>query len=791
MAGNNLTLPPHLKQYLPPDLWRKLTTDVPRRGVLLNALDRLRSILYLLSTYVPSHLVQEKMHRPVPGLVSGQLLGGSLLFADVSGFTALSERLSILGQEGAERLTDLMNRYFGRMLEILSWSGGILLKFAGDATLVYFPEQETGEQARWAVRAGQRMMRAMADFAAIETPLGTLGLRMKAGVGTGHFLAASVGSAERMEYVVLGGTVAQTMAAEGVSEAGQVVVDEATAAHFDSSRCLEQAPGFYAVRPDTDRGLDDFEIKAERRRARGAMPWSASPHAIVTQMEVALRQIQALTPYLAAELVDRVVARARQRQVESEFRPTTVLFCNFTGFEMLSSVWGQGGVRRVTHLLSDYFNAMHQVIAHYGGIVSRIDPYSHGSKMLALFGAPVAHEDDPQRAVSAALAMGSELAMLNDGWRHRLARHLPPDLDGPLVQQRIGITQGPTFAGLVGSRTRREYTVMGDDVNLAARLMGAAQPGQILLSQRVYDAVVDYFAATALAPIRVKGKSQPIPIYEVEGPRDDPLARRLRSRGPLVGRDAELEQGQTVLRQVLAAQGTLLTIQGPAGVGKSHLADELTAHALARDAKVLFSECRSYAAEAPYTPWITLLQALAGMAAVDRPQVCGEKLLHMLTDLGLARDEYAEPLTNLLGLQSAIPSAVPRRPVEARATLQPQAEPPQTLSLFDQLGQKVAEKEESGLDLWRLAQEQQKAQPGQIWQRLQTRVTAREQVRLFEAVCGLMTRLSADAPLLLFFENTQWMDPASRELLSYLSERLHSWPILVLVVQRSEDEDEP
>ncbi len=792
-APTHLTLPPNLEHYLPSDLWHKLTAAAPRRGVLLNALDRLRSILYLLSTYLPGHLVQEKMRRPVPGLVHGQLLRGTLLFADVSGFTALSERLATLGQEGAEQLTDLMNRYFGTMLEILSWSGGILLKFAGDATLVYFPEQEADEQAHWAVRAGQRMMRAMTNFAAIETPLGPIALRMKIGIGTGPFLSASVGSVERMEYVILGETVVQTMAAEGVAEAGQVVVDKTTTTVLDPSHYLEQAAGFYVVRSGMDKDLDDFEIKAERRRARGTIPWSASPHAIVTQMEVALRQIQALTPYLAPELVERIVAHARQRRIESEYRPTAVLFCNFTGFETLLSAWGQGGVRRVTRLLNDYFNAMYQIIARHGGFINRIDPYSHGSKLLVLFGAPVVHEDDPQRAVNAALAMNAELDALNDRWRRTLASHLPPELDGPPVQQRIGITQGLTFAGQVGSSTRREYTVMGDDVNLAARLMAAAQPGQILLSQRVYDAVVDHFAATALKPIRVKGKSQLIPIYQVEGLRDDPLARRLRSRGPLAGREAEVAQGQAILRQAFEeAQGTLLIIRGPAGVGKSHLADELVAHALARGVQVLFSECRSYTAEAPYTPWTTLLQTLAGIAPTDHPQVCSEKLLGMLTDLGLAHDEYAAPLANLIGLQSITFPAVPGPPAEAHAApSQPQVEPQRRSGLFDQLEQKVAEREKSSLNLWQLAQERQKAQPGQMWQRLQTRVTARERVRLFEAVWGLIARLSADAPLLLFFENAQWMDSASWELLDYLSERLPSWPILALVVQRSEDEDEP
>jgi len=157
-------LPDGLAAYLPASLWQSLSAGDMRRGLLLNALERLRSILHLLSTYLPAHLVQEKMRRPAPGQARGQMLAGSLLFSDVSGFTALSEQLAAL-EDGAEQLTDLMNRYFERMLTILSWSGGILLKFAGDALLVYFPQQEKDEQARWAVRAGQRMIEAMADFA--------------------------------------------------------------------------------------------------------------------------------------------------------------------------------------------------------------------------------------------------------------------------------------------------------------------------------------------------------------------------------------------------------------------------------------------------------------------------------------------------------------------------------------------------------------------------------------------------------------------------------------------------
>jgi class 3 adenylate cyclase len=808
-----------LEAYLPPDQWRELIGEAPRRGILLSALDRLRSCLYLLSTYLPQHLVQEKMRRPVPGQVRGQWLTGSLLFADVSGFTALSERLAGLGREGIEQLTHALNTYFCAMLDILGRSGGIVLKFAGDALLVYFSEREGGEQARWAVRAAQRMMAAMQpsdsrfQFAAIETPLGPVSLKMKIGVGTGGFLGASVGSVARMEYVILGETVARTMAAEGAAEAGLVVVDEATAACLDAGCCQQRAAGFYVVEPDPEADLGTFEMAAGRRRARGTVPWSANPHAIVAQMDIALRQIQALSPYLADELVEQIVARARQRQVESENRPATVAFVNLTGLEPLLAAWGREGVRKVTGLLDDYFRAMQRIVAEFGGVVSRIDPYSRGSKMLILFGAPIAHEDDPLRAVSAALAMGDELARLNDRWRRRLAGVRPAGVeDGRFIEQRIGISQGPTFAGQAGSATRREYTVMGDDVNLAARLMAAGQPGQILLSQRVYDAVVDHFTTTALPPIRVKGKSQPIAVYEPVARRDDPLARRLRRRATLVGRDAEMERVCAVLHQVQRGKGTILTIQGPAGIGKSHLADRLTALALARGFRAVLAPCQSFNAGTAYAPWIATLRALLEIGAGDDIASRQEKLWRAVEDLRLA-DECAEALRALLEVPPLrLSSGQAHRDARARIPVRHVPVPPRT-ALFSRLENQVSQasggQQDQEFDLWRLvrqrpsassqdrpfepsgplrtrsAQDKHTGQPQGTWHTLQAKVALRQQVHLFRAVSELLAGLAAREPLLLYFESAQWLDAASRQMLDYLGEPLQRLRVLVLVVQRN------
>ena len=274
----------------------------------MNALEQLRSILYLLSTYLPGHLVQEKMNHPVPGIVKGQVISGSLLFSDVSGFTALSEKLETLGPQGAERMTQLMNDYFTTMLEILSWSGGVLIKFAGDAMLVYFPAQENNSQSEWAVRAGLRMLRAMPAFSEIPTPSGKVALKMKIGVATGEFLAASVGDVDRMEYVILGDPVTQTMNAEGNAVAGQLVADEETVNNLSDKFSTQEIKKGFFLAEYPDNKLDDFELRAERRRARGAVPWSANQEDIQAQMEIALKQIEALRPFLASELVARSVA---------------------------------------------------------------------------------------------------------------------------------------------------------------------------------------------------------------------------------------------------------------------------------------------------------------------------------------------------------------------------------------------------------------------------------------------------------------------------------------------------
>ncbi len=786
-APEMLALPPTLDAYLPRKLLLPLRELRFNRRAWFSALNHLRSLRYLLSTYIPSHLGQVILRHPVAGQPSGEWLEGSLLFSDVSGFTALSERLAHQGQEGAEQLTRAINAYFERMLDILAWSGGILLKFAGDALLVYFPADLNDTHVAWAVRAGQRMMRAMHEFAAIPTALGPVELRMKIGVSTGLFAGLSVGSAKRMEYVLLGDPVTRVMGAESAAIAGQVVVDSATFTHLAPTAFTELGNAYYAVEEEPGEALNAFEIRAETGRTRSTESSSFTPAEMAADMQRLIDQISALTPYLPHPLVERIIDAAGQRRIESEYRLTTVLFTNVTGFENLLPD-ANTPLDTVTRLMSDYFDAMHAVIARYDGVITRIDPYSKGSKVLTLFGAPIAHEDDPGRGTRAALEMMAELAALNARWQ----------TSDPIVQQRTGITHGLTFAGQAGAATRREYTVMGDDVNLAARLMSAGAPGQVLLAQSVHAKVAGRFAITALPAIRVKGKTDPIPIYQVDDlAEENPLTGRLRDLAPPFGRETELAVVLELAHSALTGRGARLTLRGPAGIGKSHLAYTLAAHALAMGAHAVLVECHAYTAETPYHVWTSLLHTLAGFTADESAPQRSEKLYNRLIELGMTDSRAIDALFILLGLRNPHPpSFIPTPPQETET---PTVKPAARAGLFAQLGQKMADapaKPREGPaapNLWKLAQERQEAErlksgSAPIWQRLEARVTARERERLFAAVSALVERLSQRAPLMLLVENAQWMDTLSQALLDDLQTRIAAWPVLIVLAERTEDD---
>jgi class 3 adenylate cyclase/tetratricopeptide (TPR) repeat protein len=244
-----------------------------------------------------------------------------------------------------------------------------------------------------------------------------------------------------------------------------------------------------------------------------------------------------------------------------ERRQVTVLFADIADFTAMSERMGA----EATHdVLNRYFEAADRIVEEFGGSIDK----HIGDNVMAVFGAPVAHDNDPERAVRAALSIHEAAAGIM----------LP---GGEALRLHIGIASGQVVASGTGSDSHREYTVIGDSVNLAARLEGLAEPGQTLVSEAVQRRTSGLFTMTSLDRQRLKGIRQPAPVWRIEG-----VAETIdHGRGtPFVGRRSELGQCRAIIEEVVATgEGQTILLRGAAGIGKTRLAEEVMAAAQVLD----------------------------------------------------------------------------------------------------------------------------------------------------------------------------------------------------------------
>ncbi|MBE2270513.1 MAG: AAA family ATPase [Anaerolinea sp.] len=587
------SLQERLSRYLP----THLASGLDQPPVMTQAIQHLNSLQKALASFLPLYIEDD-----VQGDRYSALRPGTFLFADVAGFTALSERLQrASSSEGAEVLTLIINNYFAEMLEILAKSDGQLLKFAGDALLAFFPAKQGDiSDALKAVRTGLRMQRAMKQFQPITDPrlvelIGTdrpHALLMSIGMARGKLFEALVGNAEQRDHIVQGDLPGAAMHAESVGEKDEVIVDAKLAAlvvgHFSVKR-MEQ--GFSRIVDSLGGELGDYEFEAPRkRRAKTTSLFDLAPDYLMETLRGALERVEAVAPYVAPAVLQELIV-SENYHLRSENRFTVMMFIHASGFAEMLREWGESRREQVVAVLERYYDLVQRAITSRGGTLARTDPYRSGIKLLATFGAPVAHPDDPDRAVDAALDIRAKLAELNAA----LLGELPAEFHRqPFIEQHIGITQGNTFASEVGWKARREYTVMGDDVNLAARLMSKAGAGQIIISERVYRRVETRVEVETLAPMQLKGKETPVQAYSVLRQHRTDLEVEVESGSPLIGREALLEAlVQRLTRTLESGEPLSLALAGYNGTGKTRVARYVARSAEAMGFRSAWVTCSS------------------------------------------------------------------------------------------------------------------------------------------------------------------------------------------------------
>ena len=351
-----------------------------------------------------------------------QEIDGTLCYIDISGFTALSEKLARRGRIGAEELTDVLNYVFGRMLGVAYDRGGSLLKFGGDALLLVFRGPDHPIQA---CSAAVEMQAVLRDARTYETSAGRLHLKMSVGLHSGAVHLFRVGDSHK-ELILTGPAASMTTQMEETAVAGEVLISSATRSGISANGLKKKGDGW----------LLSWR-KARIERCGWSSRIALEPEAIAAGMPVALRDFLS------------------DGSAEPEHHIATVGFVKYQGVDALME---QGGPGAVAEALDELIRNVQEAVDEEGVTFLASDIDADGGKIILVAGVPSVQEDDEGRVLRAA---------------RRIADH------AGTLPVRIGVNQGHVFVGEIGTEFRATYTIMGDTVNLAARLMAAAAPGEI------------------------------------------------------------------------------------------------------------------------------------------------------------------------------------------------------------------------------------------------------------------------------------------------------------------------
>lgn len=356
---------------------------------------------------------------------------------------------------------------------------------------------------------------------------------------------------------------------------------------------------------------------------------------------------EAPLPAIEADLGHSQASSAASLQ-EGELRTVTVLFADISGFTSMSEKLLPDEVHQI---MDRIMVQLSDAITEHGG---RIDKYI-GDCIMAEFGLPKASENDPQRAVDAALAMQERIKELEEKTEKEY---------GIQPKMRIGINTGKVLAGFVGKGDDRSYTAMGDTVNLASRLESAAPVGSILISYNTYRHITGLYAVRALDPIRVKGKEHPVKVIEVlakkEGSRLLPLRGLSDVEIRMIGRDVELQMLSGYFQQIQNNRYMeAVAVSGQAGVGKSRLVLEFqkTLEEKGQALVVFEAQCLPHAESDPFAPWRESLMAFFGVSSVSSPRDALENIISKLESLNIHDASFGwdiDHLANVLAYVLAI-----------------------------------------------------------------------------------------------------------------------------------------
>ncbi len=658
---------------------------------------KLDKLLQAVAAYVPAHVVRRVVAGAPPCPGEAEPLEAAVLFADIAGFTALSEQMARAlsdqapheGHRGSEELNRLLNETFAALMQPIGEYGGIVTRFSGDALTAYFerpPALDAGRVVACALACARAMQQAMTPFLQSRAADLSFPISVKIGLGYGPALRLTIGDrAHGLESVLAGPAVDQATLAEQHAHQGEIVAHSAALAHL--------------TRPPPGMARGSYVVVTGEVEGAGALPPPALDLKPLDESEKE-RVLAMLAPYLPGEVYNSLSLTGGD--LPGDFRRVTSLFVGFEGLDFDSPQVGPA--------LQAYFRWAQDVVARFEGRLNRVITGDKGSVLHILFGAPDKHDDDLERALRCALTLARD-----------------PTRPLAITSQRIGIASGIVLARPLGPESRREYTVIGDEINLSSRLMTAGAPGDILVDSYTRDRTARRFIFETLPPLQLKGKQFPVKAYRLRAERETPTsltAHYLSSRWALVGRDAERATLIEAAEAALAGHGRTVMITGRAGVGKTRLVEEVVRYWIERGGDGFLGQCVSHGLHSPYLPWIDVWSAFFDLHQTDSAAARWQRVESAVTAQAGAHAPWAGILGAVLGLPA------PESPAIA------------------------------ALD------------------------AADRRRKLFELTLDLLRARAARRPLLLLFEDLHWVDRPSLELIDHLAHHIGDRPLLLCLCAR-------
>ncbi|UOG60287.1 adenylate/guanylate cyclase domain-containing protein [Leptospira noguchii] len=650
-------------------------------------MESFKDTLELIRPYLPSGIVRRLADFGESRLQRSQSFEGAILFFDVVGFTPTTLALAAKGTRGIDALQTVLSNYYTGLLKHLNEWGGAVYQFAGDSVLVSFEKREGESAAEAALRVANcalGIFNSISEYSSNELLGETVNLPARVGLAYGVYQEFILGEQDRfLRAVIAGPPVDQSIASEKQALGGEIILSSS----------------LWNLLPDSKVGENvnsDFFRLVDCEKCENPLP---PPSRSTTEERFS---------------DERFFKRCRRFIVPELYQRVTNVHKAFSGdYREVASVFVRIDAPLESHTdsknFNDFFIYVQSVAASCSGTFVLTDLSDKGGVFSILFGAPAALENKE------ALAARFAVRLMEGASNYSAAKNL-----------QIGISTGMAYCGDLGAPFRKDFTAIGEMMNIAARLATLSGYSGILIDFQTKSKLGKNFSFHEVGDVELKGVTGAKKIFQLTSEQKNIPGLLIQYRDKMIGRKEEIDRLHKMLDSSMEKGGVVCRIIADAGLGKSRLTNTFIDQAYDRNVEILIGYCYPYEKFTPFYPWKELLSLFLGIFEDDSNETRVAKAEKALENLNSFDIAWAKALVALMGV-----------PVEE-----------------DPLTREIDRKQKNE--------------------------------RLFEIIISLLQERANKKPLMLVFEDVHWIDELSTRLLGKLAFRLSEMKVMLLLVSRPE-----